>query len=178
MGLGGLSSRAKGHSSGRQNPSTPLSNPDPFPRRGQDTRGVQRILSNLEEGAPPQKFNPSHSLSCGPTMCLRAEGQVLLPVCFHSPGGSPPTPQTSRGLPYPQRALVSRPSSRLFTGLRVPGVLRPPLSPPGSSGPAAWGWECVHLGGAASLGGAPRPRRLAARRVLAAEPGEERPRLS
>lgn len=40
------------------------------------------------------------------------------------------------------------------------------------------GVGCVHLGGAASPGGAPRPRRLAARRVLAAEPGEERPRLS
>lgn len=66
-------------------------------------------------------MNPSHSLSCGPTVCLRAEGQVLLPVCIHSPGGSPPTPQTSPGLPYPQRALVSRPQLQALYRAQGPG---------------------------------------------------------
>lgn len=125
VGLGGLSSRAKGHSSRRKDPlHCPVQTH--FPRRGHDIRGVLRILSSLEEGAP-QTFNPSHSLSCGPTVCLRTEDQVLLRVGIHSPGGSrcPPTPQIFGGLPYPQRApqLQAQP----FTGLSVPGILRPPL---------------------------------------------------
>lgn len=139
MGLGGLSSRAKGHSSRRKNPSTPLSNPDPFPRRGQDTR-ESRGFSPIWSRGLPQTLNPSHSLSCGPTVCLRAEGQVLLPVCIHSPGGSPPTPQTSRGLPYPQRALVSRPQLQALYRAQGPGcAATSPLSSRGARDPQPGG---------------------------------------
>lgn len=98
----------------------------------------------------------------------------------HSQPGRQPT--HSSNLPWPTLPAASAclappaPGSLQGSGSRVCCDL--PSLLPGSSGPAAWGWECVHLGGAASLGGAPRPRRLAARRVLAAEPGEERPRLS
>lgn len=93
----------------------------------------------------------------------------------------PPGMGSNRQWPTPQRAHVWHPSSRLFPGLGGWGVFRSsPLPIPRSPGPAACGGAPgVHLGGAASPPrGAPRPRRLAARRVPAAEPGEERPRLT
>lgn len=84
-------------------------------------------------------------------------------------------PFPNRPWPTPQRALLSHPQLQALYAAPDPGCA---LIAPGSSGPAAVGGTGCAPGRGRIPGGAPRPRRLAARRVPAAEPGEERPRLS